>query len=65
MSHNLPDYQSCDDSSSTKSYEQFINYEKASSKCRTCKFCKSVVSKQDLTVVRLTCVQLQATRLQN
>ena len=29
MSHDLPDYQSWDDSSSTKSYEQFINYEKS------------------------------------
>ena len=53
MSHDLPHYQSWDDSSSTKSYEQFINYEKASWKCCACKFCKSIVSKQDLTCVQL------------
>ena len=29
MSHDLPDYQSWDDSSSNKSYEQLINYEKS------------------------------------
>ena len=31
---------------------------KASWKCCACKICNSIVSKQDLTVVRLTCVQL-------
>ena len=48
MSHDLPHYKSWDDSSSTKSYEQFINYENASWKCCACEFCNSIVSKQRL-----------------
>ena len=59
MSHDLPDYQSWQFFQfSTKRYEQYINYEKAPWKCCACKHCNSIVSKHNLTVIRLTCVQL-------